>query len=311
MWSPSLPRSARKVACTWPLTMWKTPCGNGCLTTLSQPGNRATTGRADYPGTQGLSPAGNGASGPETGKCPDHTRWQAMLVDFGAAGSPVLKKPANLPPTIGGAAYSAELFLGEPGTWQSDQYARRGCLSAVNRAPALPHRCAPIRTRKQLQALTYRPARAWHEDLPPWLDHPGPGHQDAVVATRRYRNCSMNSGTQANGADTILERQPVRFWRASQPCFCWRYATLAGGSWIWLGPFLARPAKTRPYARQRVARRHSGNAIKTHNYMFYIIIKKLARGLLSVTPSREQPWDTHSHCHGADYTNSLLYQHRR
>ena len=169
---------------------------------------------------------------------------QAMLVDFGAtrvAGLEEAGKPATDYP-VGAALYSApELFLGEPGTWQSDQYALGVIVYQLLTGHLPYHTDVPrIRTRKQLRALTYRPARAWREDLPPWLDatlaratHPEPHRRYPALSELLYELRHPGQDWRARHHPPLMERHPVRFWQGVSALLLLALLTsLAGGSWI-------------------------------------------------------------------------------
>lgn len=129
-----------------------------------------------------------------------------------------------------------------------------------------------IRTRKQLRALTYRPARAWREDLPPWLDatlarasHPEPPHRRYPALSELLYELRHPPGQdwRTRHHPPLMERHPVRFWQGVSALLLLALLTsLAGVLDLNSGPFFARPAKPRPPAKQCVARRYSESSRK-------------------------------------------------
>ncbi|MEC7815545.1 MAG: bifunctional protein-serine/threonine kinase/phosphatase [Pseudomonadota bacterium] len=146
------------------------------------------------------------------------------LIDFGATRVAGLQeaRTTDTAHPLGAALYSApELFLGEPGTPQADQFSL-GVIVYQMLTGRLPYntQVPRIGSRKQQKALQYQPARAWREDLPAWLDttlaratHPEPHRRYPALSELLHDLRHPGQDWQARHQPPLVERHPVRFWQ--------------------------------------------------------------------------------------------------
>jgi len=149
------------------------------------------------------------------------------IIDFGSVSV------AGLSEAAGGTAESHEIlgtvqftapeyFIGEGGTPQSDLYAL-GVLTYQLLSGGLPFGADAmrVRTRRDAQALRYRPLQDPARDLPPWLDavlekatHPDPAKRYGALSEFTHELRHPPASFLRRQRAPMLERDPARFWQA-------------------------------------------------------------------------------------------------
>ncbi len=154
-----------------------------------------------------------------------NTEGTVVLIDFGAtriAGLQELNEHQEPHWTRGAALYSApESFLGEPTDWQADQFSL-AVIAYQMLTGQLPYgtRVPGIRNRKQLQGLSYQPARLHRDNLPEWVDqalaralHPEPHKRYPALSEFLFDLRQPNPQWQKQHRLPLIERHPVVFWQ--------------------------------------------------------------------------------------------------
>lgn len=154
-----------------------------------------------------------------------NTEGTVVLIDFGAtriAGLQELNEHQEPHWTRGAALYSApESFLGEPTDWQADQFSL-AVIAYQILTGQLPYgtRVPGIRNRKQLQGLSYQPARLHRDNLPEWIDqalaralHPEPHKRYPALSEFLFDLRQPNPQWQKQHRLPLIERHPVVFWQ--------------------------------------------------------------------------------------------------
>ncbi|MHA7869061.1 MAG: bifunctional protein-serine/threonine kinase/phosphatase [Salipiger thiooxidans] len=147
------------------------------------------------------------------------------IIDLGSASVAGVEEamPGTLGALPGTYQYTApEYFSGDAVSWRSDQYAL-GVIAYELLTGRLPYgtQVARVRTRRDQNRLSYRPARDDDSTLPAWMDmalrratHPDPLHRyDALsefVADLRRPGSTWRADLHV----PLAERNPVRFWQA-------------------------------------------------------------------------------------------------
>lgn len=152
------------------------------------------------------------------------THGTVTLIDFGAT------RVAGLEDTDigeqsgprGAALYSApETFLGEPGSWLSDQFSL-GVITYQLLTGQLPYGpdVPKIHSRLQLHSLKYRPARQYRENLPAWVDdaiekavHPQAHKRYQALSEYLYNLRHPHADWHKRHRPPLMERNPVAFWQ--------------------------------------------------------------------------------------------------
>lgn len=147
------------------------------------------------------------------------------LIDFGAtrvAGLQELWAEPEADWPRGAALYSApECFLGDPGTWQSDQFAL-GVITYQLLTGQLPYgaEIPKTRTLSQQRRLPYRPVTGFRSDTPAWVDR-AIARAVSIEPHRRYQAlshwlCDLRhppDDWQEGRSVPLIERHPVAFWQ--------------------------------------------------------------------------------------------------
>ncbi|WP_372994788.1 protein kinase domain-containing protein [Marinobacter sp.] len=146
------------------------------------------------------------------------------LIDFGATRVAGLEDYDNSEQTLprGAALYSApETFLGEPGSWLSDQFSL-GVITYQLLTGQLPYgpEVPKIHSRNQLRNLKYQPARQFRENLPGWVDdaiekavHPQAHRRYPALSEYLYSLRHPPVDWHKRHRPPLLERNPVAFWQ--------------------------------------------------------------------------------------------------
>jgi len=147
------------------------------------------------------------------------------LIDFGAtrvAGLQEIDDAGEPGHPRGAALYSApETFLGEPGTWASDQFSL-GVIAYQMLTGRLPYEAdvPKLSHRRQLRKLTYRPARLYRHDVPAWVDdaleravHPEPHKRYGSLSEFLFDLRHPNPDWRSRHRPPLIERHPVVFWQ--------------------------------------------------------------------------------------------------
>lgn len=148
-----------------------------------------------------------------------------VLIDFGAtriAGLQELREHDEPTWPRGAALFSApETFLGEPASWQADQFSL-GVIAYQLLTGQLPYgtRVPGIRNQCQLRRLSYHPARLYREDLPGWVDealaralHPEPHKRYPALSEFLFDLRQPSHHWHKQHKKPLIERHPVRFWQ--------------------------------------------------------------------------------------------------
>lgn len=148
-----------------------------------------------------------------------------VLIDFGAtriAGLQELREHDEPTWPRGAALFSApETFLGEPASWQADQFSL-GVIAYQLLTGQLPYgtRVPGIRNQSQLRRLSYHPARLYREDLPGWVDealaralHPEPHKRYPALSEFLFDLRQPSHHWHKQHKKPLIERHPVRFWQ--------------------------------------------------------------------------------------------------
>ncbi|MGO1692140.1 MAG: protein kinase domain-containing protein [Marinobacter sp.] len=148
-----------------------------------------------------------------------------VLIDFGAtriAGLQELREHDEPTWPRGAALFSApETFLGEPASWQADQFSL-GVIAYQLLTGQLPYgtRVPGIRNQCQLRRLSYHPARLYREDLPGWADealaralHPEPHKRYPALSEFLFDLRQPSHHWHKQHKKPLIERHPVRFWQ--------------------------------------------------------------------------------------------------
>ena len=148
-----------------------------------------------------------------------------VLIDFGAtriAGLQELREHDEPTWPRGAALFSApETFLGEPASWQADQFSL-GVIAYQLLTGQLPYgtRVPGIRNQSQLRRLSYHPARLYREDLPDWVDealaralHPEPHKRYPALSEFLFDLRQPSHHWHKQHKKPLIERHPVRFWQ--------------------------------------------------------------------------------------------------
>jgi len=146
------------------------------------------------------------------------------LIDFGATRVAGLEDPdtGEQGGPRGAALYSApETFLGEPGSWLSDQFSL-GVITYQLLTGQLPYgpEVPKIRGRHQLRSLKYQPARQFRENLPGWVDdaiekavHPQAYKRYPALSEYLYNLRRPPADWHRRHRPPLMERNPVAFWQ--------------------------------------------------------------------------------------------------
>ncbi|TYC56684.1 bifunctional protein-serine/threonine kinase/phosphatase [Marinobacter sp. BW6] len=146
------------------------------------------------------------------------------LIDFGATRVAGLEEPDNSQEGAprGAALYSApETFLGEPGSWLSDQFSL-GVITYQLLTGQLPYgpEVPKIHSRNQLRGLNYQPARQFRENLPGWVDdaiekavHPQAHRRYPALSEYLYNLRHPPVDWHKRHRPPLIERYPVAFWQ--------------------------------------------------------------------------------------------------
>ena len=146
------------------------------------------------------------------------------LIDFGATRVAGLEDSEIGEQAVprGAALYSApETFLGEPGSWLSDQFSL-GVITYQLLTGQLPYgaEVPKIHSRNQLRGLNYRPARHLRENLPAWVDdtiekavHPQAHRRYPALSEYLYNLRHPSVDWHKRHRPPLMERNPVAFWQ--------------------------------------------------------------------------------------------------
>lgn len=146
------------------------------------------------------------------------------LIDFGATRVAGLEESGDGEPhgPRGAALYSApETFLGEPGSWLSDQFSL-GVITYQLLTGRLPYgpEVPKIHSRTQLRGLNYQPARQFRENLPVWVDdaiersvHPQAHRRYPALSEYLYNLRHPPVDWHKRHRPPLMERNPVAFWQ--------------------------------------------------------------------------------------------------
>ncbi|MDO6824654.1 bifunctional protein-serine/threonine kinase/phosphatase [Marinobacter sp. 1_MG-2023] len=148
-----------------------------------------------------------------------------VLIDFGAtriAGLQELKEHDEPYWPRGAALYSApETFLGEPASWQADQFSL-GVITYQLLTGQLPYgtRVPGIRNPNQLRRLSYHSARLHRNDLPGWVDsaiaravNPEPHKRYQALSEFLFDLRQPSRHWHQQHRKPLIERHPVGFWQ--------------------------------------------------------------------------------------------------
>jgi serine/threonine protein kinase/sulfur transfer complex TusBCD TusB component (DsrH family) len=148
----------------------------------------------------------------------------ARIIDLGSAkalGVDALPHVAEPLGGMGTLAFSApELFLGEPASVQSDQYAL-AAIAYQMLSGRLPYgtQAARTRTRAEQARLRYTPVVHAERDLPVWIDdtlaralHPDPGQRFEALS-EFVQALRMPGATAGRQRQPLAQRNPVALWQ--------------------------------------------------------------------------------------------------
>jgi len=152
------------------------------------------------------------------------THGTITLIDFGATRVAGLEDSDIDEQAVprGAALYSApETFLGEPGSWLSDQFSL-GVITYQLLTGQLPYgpEIPKIHSRKQLRNLKYLSARRFRENLPGWVDdaiekavHPQAHKRYPALSEYLYNLRHPPADWHKRHRPPLIERNPVAFWQ--------------------------------------------------------------------------------------------------
>ena len=152
------------------------------------------------------------------------THGTVTLIDFGATRIAGLEDSDIGEQAVprGAALYSApETFLGEPGSWLSDQFSL-GVITYQLLTGQLPYGpdVPKIHSRNQLRNLKYQPARQFRESLPGWVDdaiekavHPQAHRRYPALSEYLYNLRHPPVDWHKRHRPPLIERNPVAFWQ--------------------------------------------------------------------------------------------------
>lgn len=152
------------------------------------------------------------------------THGTVTLIDFGATRVAGLEDSDFSEQAVprGAALYSApETFLGEPGSWLSDQFSL-GVITYQLLTGQLPYGpdVPKIHSRNQLRNLKYQPARQFRESLPGWVDdaiekavHPQAHRRYPALSEYLYNLRHPPVDWHKRHRPPLIERNPVAFWQ--------------------------------------------------------------------------------------------------
>ena len=152
------------------------------------------------------------------------THGTITLIDFGATRVAGLEDSdiGEQAGPRGAALYTApETFLGEPGSWLSDQYSL-GVITYQLLTGRLPYgpEVPKIHSRSQLRNLKYQPARQSRETLPAWVDdaiekavHPQAHRRYSALSEYLYNLRHPPADWHRRRRPPLMERNPVAFWQ--------------------------------------------------------------------------------------------------
>jgi serine/threonine protein kinase len=152
------------------------------------------------------------------------THGTVTLIDFGATRVAGLEDSDIGEQAVprGAALYSApETFLGEPGSWLSDQFSL-GVITYQLLTGQLPYGpdVPKIHSRNQLRNLKYQPARQFRESLPGWVDvaiekavHPQAHRRYPALSEYLYNLRHPPVDWHKRHRPPLIERNPVAFWQ--------------------------------------------------------------------------------------------------
>ncbi|MPS49257.1 bifunctional protein-serine/threonine kinase/phosphatase [Methylobacillus sp.] len=148
------------------------------------------------------------------------------IIDFGAVRVAGLEEshPLESPPVPGAIQYMApEYFLGEPGSPQSDQFSL-GVIAYQMLTGKLPYgaQAAKIKSRTQLQRLSYLSAIDGHNGIPSWIDdalakavHPEPHKRYPALSEFMHDLRHPNRQFLDRHRSGLIEKNPLLFWKTT------------------------------------------------------------------------------------------------
>ncbi|XKH02455.1 protein kinase [Marinobacter nauticus] len=152
-------------------------------------------------------------------------RGTVTLIDFGATHVTGLEESGHRPPgggPRGAALFSApETFLGEPGSWLSDQFSL-GVITYQLLTGRLPYgpEVPKLRSQSQLRRLNYQAVRQFREDVPGWVDsaiekavHPHPHRRYPALSEYLHELRHPGKHGHRRSRAPLMERCPVAFWQ--------------------------------------------------------------------------------------------------
>lgn len=154
------------------------------------------------------------------------TAGTVRIIDFGStqvAGMLEIDSPAARLDILGTLQYAApEYFLGEPGTPRSDLFSL-AVITYQMLTGRLPYGAEVSRatTRAAQRKLEYRSALDDASDLPAWVDealrralHPLPARRQEALSEFLTDLSQPSSAFLRRGRTSLIERNPLRFWKA-------------------------------------------------------------------------------------------------
>lgn len=148
------------------------------------------------------------------------------IIDFGAVRVAGLEEshPLESLPVPGAIQYMApEYFLGEPGSPQSDQFSL-GVIAYQMLTGKLPYgaQAAKIKSRTQLQRLSYLSAIDGYNGIPSWIDdalakavHPEPHKRYPALSEFMHDLRHPNRQFLDRHRSGLIEKNPLLFWKTT------------------------------------------------------------------------------------------------